>query len=140
MASIVVLSGGRFIYMGISSEDMKQNLGVSTGKLSSCPDKKNCVCSFEDKSAYHYIKPIKSSASISKIKQIILAMKNTKLITENETYLYITFTSSIFGFVDDLEVLKSEDVIHIRSASRVGYSDLGANRKRVEKIRRNLTK
>lgn len=59
------------------------------------------------------------------------------MIEADEHYLHFEFTSRIFRFVDDFELLLNEEqkIIHIRSASRVGYSDLGVNRKRVEKIR-----
>ena len=44
------------------------------------------------------------------------------------------------GFVDDVEFLKAEDegLIHVRSASRVGRSDMNANRTRIEEIRSQL--
>ncbi|CAB1059228.1 hypothetical protein D1BOALGB6SA_3986 [Olavius sp. associated proteobacterium Delta 1] len=50
--------------------------------------------------------------------------------------IYANF-SLIFQFVDDVELLFSDEknLIHVKSASRIGYSDLGANRKRVERIR-----
>jgi uncharacterized protein (DUF1499 family) len=65
-------------------------------------------------------------------------MRGARVITETETYVHATFTSRVFRFVDDLEFYFVLDapVIHVRSASRVGYSDLGVNRKRVEKIRK----
>jgi uncharacterized protein (DUF1499 family) len=57
---------------------------------------------------------------------------------ENENYLAATFSSTIFGFVDDLELRIDpvQKVIHIRSASRVGYSDAGVNRKRIALLRK----
>ena len=60
-----------------------------------------------------------------------------KLVTEEESYLHYEFTSLIFRFVDDGEFLLDEEgsVINFRSSSRVGYSDMGANRKRIESIR-----
>jgi uncharacterized protein (DUF1499 family) len=41
------------------------------------------------------------------------------------------------GFVDDLEFYfpREESVIHLRSAARLGESDLGVNRRRLEQIR-----
>lgn len=57
--------------------------------------------------------------------------------TESDSYIAVTFTSSFFGFVDDLEIRidQSHDAIHVRSASRVGYSDRGVNKKRVELLK-----
>jgi len=65
-------------------------------------------------------------------------MKRTRVIKEMEEYLHITFTSQFFRFTDDVEFhfVEEAPVIHVRSASRVGYSDLGVNRRRIEKIRR----
>ena len=56
---------------------------------------------------------------------------------ESDTYLAATFSSAMFGFVDDLEIRvdSSQKVIHIRSASRVGYSDAGVNKKRAEQLK-----
>jgi uncharacterized protein (DUF1499 family) len=61
------------------------------------------------------------------------------VITESNGYLYAEFTSTIFRFVDDVEFLidVKAQVIHVRSASRLGTSDLGVNRTRVEKIRKS---
>ena len=65
-------------------------------------------------------------------------MKRAVVVEETATYLHIEFTSTLFRFVDDVEFLADETakVIHVRSASRLGKSDLGVNRKRVEEIRR----
>ncbi len=56
---------------------------------------------------------------------------------ENDSYLAATFTSSIFRFVDDLEIRVDSDqkMIHLRSASRVGHSDRGVNRERIERLK-----
>jgi uncharacterized protein (DUF1499 family) len=56
---------------------------------------------------------------------------------ETDTYLAAAFSSTLFGFVDDLEgrIDSRHNVLHIRSASRVGYSDLGLNTRRTERIR-----
>jgi len=60
-----------------------------------------------------------------------------KIVLEDGSYLWATFSTRIFRFIDDLELRMDEesDVIHVRSSSRVGYSDLGANRRRVEDLR-----
>jgi uncharacterized protein (DUF1499 family) len=60
-----------------------------------------------------------------------------KIQEEHDGYLWTTFTSRLFRFVDDVEfrMVSTDGIIHVRSASRVGYSDLGVNRRRVEKLR-----
>ncbi len=64
-------------------------------------------------------------------------MKRARIITAQKGYIHAEFTSFLFRFVDDVEFVLDEGskTIHVRSASRVGYSDLGVNRKRVEAIR-----
>jgi uncharacterized protein (DUF1499 family) len=64
------------------------------------------------------------------------------VITESDNYLHAECESAVFGFVDDLELhLRSlEGVIAVRSASRLGYSDLGVNRRRVERLRAMLAR
>ena len=64
-------------------------------------------------------------------------MPRTKVVRQDERYLHAEFTSALFRFVDDVELLLDADagVVHVRSASRIRYSDMGANRRRVEAIR-----
>jgi len=83
--------------------------------------------------------PYKSSSeeAIQQIKKIILALPGAKLIEEKDQYLHFEFRTYFFRFVDDVEIVidDSEKVIHLRSASRVGYSDFGTNRRRIEEIK-----
>ncbi|MFH0976167.1 MAG: DUF1499 domain-containing protein [Spirochaetota bacterium] len=117
-----------------------QNIGVMGGMLSSCPESPNCVSSQAGDSK-HYIEPIRfagdKSAAMQKLKSVILAMKRTRIISEKDDYLYAEFTSAIFRFVDDVEfyIDGKAGLIHMRSASRLGYGDMGVNRKRMEKIK-----
>ena len=118
------------------------NLGVNNGKLADCPNTPNCVSSQADTSdAEHYIQPIACSTSasdaIAKLQSIIESMERTEIITATDTYLYAEFTSALMGYVDDVEFYAdtTNSVIHVRSASRLGRSDLGVNRKRIEAIR-----
>jgi uncharacterized protein (DUF1499 family) len=64
-------------------------------------------------------------------------MARTRLIREDAAYLHFEFTSLLLRFVDDVEFLFDDDTktVHFRSASRIGYSDLGVNRRRMEEIR-----
>lgn len=115
-------------------------LGTKDGKFGACPGSPNCVSSQStDKS--HYINPFQYSGDIAeageKILSVIGQMDRSKIITAKEDYIHAEFTSRLFRFVDDVEFYfdDREKIIHVRSASRIGYSDLGVNRKRVEKIR-----
>ncbi len=119
------------------------NLGVRDGKLAPCPSTPNCVCS-QSEDAEHKIEPLtyKSTPEVAftQLKQAIASQPRTKIITQSPNYLYAEFTSAIMKFVDDVEFYLDEDakVIHVRSASRLGQSDLGVNRKRIETIRAKL--
>ena len=74
------------------------------------------------------------------MKQLLAGRKDTKIVEESAGYLRVEMRTTLF--VDDGEFLldKIEQVIHIRSASRLGYSDLGKNRSRMEEIRLDFTK
>ncbi len=117
------------------------NLGVTDGKLAPCPSSPNCVSSQADASdAEHSISPLplegSATAAIAQLKDIIASMPRTQIVQESGPYLYAEFTSALMGFVDDVEFYADEAarVIHVRSASRLGQSDLGMNRKRVAEI------
>ena len=119
------------------------NLGVQSGKLAPCPKTPNCVSS-QSQDPQHRIEPLSYNSTpteaMAKLKIVIENQERTKIITETENYLYAEFTSALMGFVDDVEFLldDSNKVIHVRSASRLGKSDLGVNRKRIETIRATM--
>ena len=123
------------------------NLGVSNGKLAVCPNSPNCVSSQAQAEDTHYIEPMVlkgSSVEVhDKVLTVLESLKRVKVVVNEDDYIYAEFTSAIFRFVDDVEFLFSEErggkvVIDIRSASRVGHSDFGVNRKRMEAIRSKL--
>ena len=113
------------------------NLGVQGGKLASCPSSPNCVSS--QASDNHAIAPLRFSgdaqAALRKLKAVVEAMPRTRIIDSKPDYLYAEFSTALMGFVDDVEFYCDGKAIQVRSASRLGYSDLGVNRKRVEAIR-----
>ena len=77
---------------------------------------------------------------MDKLANHLRAMPRVTVITAERDYLYAEFRSKMFRFVDDVEFLVDarEGHIDVRSASRVGYSDMGVNRKRIEEIRKAL--
>ena len=115
-----------------------QNIGVQNDRLSPCPDSPNCVSSFENDET-HGIQPL--AASLAEVEQVLLGFDDTNIVSSEGDYLYAEFTTRIMGYVDDVEFLydRENGVTHVRSASRLGYSDLGANRKRIERIRSQLS-
>ena len=109
-------------------------------RLAPCPSSPNCV-STQAQDEGHAIVPFryrKSRAEAKEaLKEVIRSLPRTKLVEEDESYLHYEFTSLLLRFVDDVEFLFDDDTktIHFRSASRIGYGDLGVNRKRMEQVR-----
>ena len=117
------------------------NIGVKAGKLADCPTTLNCIGS-QNQDSEHNIDPIaydskSHPAPIAEIKDILLSFDRGKIIEASDRYLHAEFTSHWFGFVDDVEFYLNEDsgVIEVRSAARLGESDLGVNRQRMENVR-----
>jgi uncharacterized protein (DUF1499 family) len=119
------------------------NLGVRNGKLASCPNSPNCVSS-QSYEAVHQIAPLTFNSTpekaIANLKNIIQSLPRTKIVNESQDYLYAEFKSALMGFIDDVEFYldRNANVIQVRSASRLGQSDLGVNRQRIETIRAKL--
>ncbi|MGJ8688827.1 MAG: DUF1499 domain-containing protein [Gammaproteobacteria bacterium] len=112
-------------------------LGASDGQLGTCPDSPNCISSFEARES-HQVAPLQ--ASLDQLRQVLTTLPEAAIITDQPPYLYAEFTSRLMGYVDDVEFLEdpASGLVHVRSASRLGQSDLGANRKRIEGIRATL--
>ena len=119
-------------------------LGLTDGRLSPCPDMPNCVCSQHAEDADHHIAPFETggdpAAAWGKLQVLLGDTPRVELLKQEPTYLQTRFKTAIFRFEDDVEFLLDADagVIHVRSASRLGHSDLGKNRKRVEALREKL--
>lgn len=120
------------------------NLGVRGGMLSACPESPNCVSSSADKeNSQHAIAPIAYSDSsniMERLKMLLEAASNAEIISASDNYIHVEFVSSLMGFVDDVEfyIVPGQQVIHVRSASRLGKSDMGVNRQRIEMLRRQI--
>lgn len=133
VAGLVLLA---VISSGCSSPEIGR---VDTG-LYPCPGSPNCVSSQSEDKA-HFIEAFIHGASQGKarevLEKIIADQEGAIVITAEPDYLHIEFRSKVFGFVDDVEFWfpEKQGVVHVRSASRLGYSDLGVNQKRVEILR-----
>jgi uncharacterized protein (DUF1499 family) len=118
----------------------RPKLGVENAKLAACPSSPNCVSS-QAADADHRIEPLPIRTTpeegMARLAEIISAMPRTRIVAQNPDYLRAEFTSRIFSWVDDVEAYLDAEakLIHLRSSSRTGYSDLGANRSRIEAIR-----
>lgn len=119
------------------------NIGVQNARLKPCPASPNCV-STDATDPEHQLAPFKIKSSPvavwQQLQQQVSRLPKTEIITANEDYLHAECRSALFGFVDDLEflLLPEQGNIAIRSAARLGYSDMGVNRKRVESLRATL--
>lgn len=127
-----------FILVGCAGT-MPKNIGIKEDKLTPCPDKPNCVNSFSGDES-HKITPLTfaDQNQWQTLINILNTQSNSQIIINNPNYIHATFTSSLMGFVDDVEFYNFNNAIHVRSASRLGYSDLGANRDRIEHLRSQL--
>jgi uncharacterized protein (DUF1499 family) len=109
--------------------------------LPPCPSTPNCVSTQATK-RLHAIAPISyrgsAAAALERIVSIVASMPRATIVQRTPTSLRAEFRSRLFGFVDDVmfELDDAKKLIHFRSASRVGRSDLGVNRKRMETIRK----
>jgi uncharacterized protein (DUF1499 family) len=130
------------IWLTLLSATAKQptNLGVVDGRLAPCPNTPNCV-STQASDDQHQIEPIAfdgdGDGALKRLKAAIRTIPRMQIVTETDNYLHAEATSLLFRFVDDVEffVDRNAKVIHFRSASRVGRSDMGVNRRRMEQIR-----
>ncbi len=110
-------------------------------RLRSCSNSPNCVSSQADNAAQQ-IQPFPLTAdaarTLSALRSLIEQLPGARVVETEPDYFRAEFTSRILRFVDEVEFLLDPEaqVIHVRSASRTGYWDFGANRKRVEQIRK----
>ena len=123
----------------LSCASSSPKMQLVDGRLRPCPKSPNCVSSESD-SASSRAEPLTFEGPPEKawgdLKETIRELGG-KIQEEHDGYLWTTFTTRLFRFVDDVEFRmgSSDGIIHMRSGSRVGYSDLGVNRRRVEKLR-----
>jgi uncharacterized protein (DUF1499 family) len=118
---------------------------VWASRIAGCPASPNCV-STRAADPDRRFAPLKLDVTPSeaweKIKRAIAAEPRLRVVEENRAdwYLRLEATSLVFRFVDDVELQidPSSKELHLRSASRVGYWDLGVNRRRAERLREAL--
>ena len=135
---IAALPGFKSLFGG----SRPNTIGIKDGRLATCPSSPNCVVSQGETDAEHAIAPLTfsgdASTAIESLRQVVAAQPGSEIIEQTEIYLYAEFNSRLMGFVDDVEFYfdpTAPGTIHVRSAARLGQSDLGVNRKRIETIR-----
>ena len=121
--------------------DRPAALGVTNGALTACPDSPNCVSS-QAHDERHRIEPLAAGdnpdTAFTRLIEIISRRPDATVVDKTGTYLRVELRTTFF--TDDAEFLLDREnrLIQLRSASRVGYSDLGLNRRRIEEVRKEF--
>lgn len=130
-----------FLFMAMMAHGATEGeLQGQDHRLSPCPSSPNCVSTL-GQTENHAIAPYRYEKTLAEakavLKQVFGELSRTELVQEEEVSLHYEVRSFLFRFVDDVEFLFDDatKTIHFRSASRVGYSDFGVNRKRMEEVR-----
>ena len=124
----------------MSNISRPKDAGLADGKLRPCTDSPNCVCS-EYPDGAHSIAPLSFSGDADAAWRRLISMLNdqprTTIDEQTEDYIQARVRTRILRFEDVLEFRldRAAGQIHVRSASKVGYSDLGVNRRRIESLR-----
>lgn len=141
--AVVVLLPVLGLYVLSLTASPPANLGATGGRLAECPDSPNCVSSQADDDC-HNVVPIRfqdsPEAALRRLRAVLESRPRTTVVAMDSDYLRAEARSKIFRFTDDVEFLIDDrsNLIHVRSASRVGHSDFGANRERIESIRQQF--
>lgn len=134
--AIVVLGASGAIFLSMKSKSGSAP-GLINGALAPCPSTPNCVSSEPGTTASHSIAPLDGDSWDKLLGAIEEA--GGDIIARTDSYIAAEFETPLMRFVDDVEFRKADDAVHVRSASRVGKSDLGANAKRIEQLRAALS-
>ena len=120
------------------SGERPAELSADAVQLRPCPSSPNCV-STEASDGEHTVAPFllvgTRPQAWQSVREAVAELPGSQIVTTTESYLHAECTSRLFGFVDDLEIRLQDAQLAVRSASRVGHSDLGVNRQRVEELR-----
>lgn len=137
---IIIAAAGGLAYLSNSGHAP----GLNNEKLVDCPNKPNCVCSEKNDDSKHSIEPIQllpeqQELAMPAAKSSVLELGG-QIKDEQANYLASTFSSTLFGFIDDVEIRidAKQNLVHLRSASRVGYSDHGVNKKRADALKSTI--
>lgn len=124
---------------------MPRALADGSGRFAPCPSSPNCVSSDAPTSdAVHSIEPLRirgsADAALAALLESLRTTERVEIVTANGVYIHAVFTTPLMRYRDDveLELDRAAGLIRVRSASRVGYGDMGVNRERVESLRAAL--
>lgn len=119
---------------------------MAESPLVRCPNSPNCVSSLKDEEESHHVASFEFKENLEEsqlaLQKAINEFGRASIISKNSQHWKCEFRTRLLGFVDDVEFFFDLDgkKIQVRSASRLGYSDMGANRKRVERLRELYSK
>lgn len=138
IAGLILLMLVGLLFARLRSPDLSElSLGLRNGAFAPCPDSPNCISTMAP-DAEHGVPPItyagSRQAAVKAARRALQKIPRTRIVAETEAYLRAESRSALFRYVDDVEIYLpvGEGLLHFRSASRVGYSDMGANRKRYD--------
>lgn len=141
----MVLFFWRLVSLGKQSQDMPPQGGLENGVLKGCDEPMHCVSSSAPGDSEAHFPPLSRGeepldAYLDRIAKTVRAMGG-EVKEQTDTYLRAEFTSRVMGFVDDFEAAGSpaSPTVQVRSESRVGKSDMGVNRKRLETLKNRLS-
>jgi uncharacterized protein (DUF1499 family) len=140
LGASLLLSG---FFLVSCTGSIPSTLGVSGSGMAPCPSSPNCVSS-DAQDSDHQISPLQLTEPATEawvvVQDLLAKLPRTRIVSDKPGYLHAECRSALLGFVDDLELnlRPSEGVIAVRSASRLGYSDFGVNRRRIEELRTSL--
>lgn len=139
IASVVVVVAAVGLFVAARLVQPPANVGNPAERLAPCPARPNCVSSLSEHPR-NAMPPLRYRGDLPHARatliDIVRTMDGAAIITETDDYLHAEFRSTFFRFVDDVEFRFDDGakVIHFRSASRLGYSDHGVNRRRMARI------
>ncbi|MFT7053706.1 MAG: hypothetical protein ACJAU1_001263 [Psychromonas sp.] len=145
IAALALLTVGLILSLSACSETNSPESSRATESIAPCPTSPNCVSS-DANDKKHLILPLQLTTSAEQawpiVKEVIMQIPRSNLVRQTDSFLQVECRSALFGFVDDLklQLRASEGIIAVYSASRLGYSDFGVNRDRIEALRAALIK
>ena len=143
IGAVVLVIISRFAISFFSANKVATGLSISDDNvmsLSGCDGLHNCTASTATSKRNHieaFSYNGTGAEAMTRFSNLIASYSGATIVTQQANYLHATFKTTLLGYTDDFELLldESNQVLHVRSASRIGKSDLGANRKRIEALR-----
>ncbi|MEM9302177.1 MAG: DUF1499 domain-containing protein [Pseudomonadota bacterium] len=135
---IMLIVGYFGLVFGVRVAMPEAEVGLVSGSLRDCPPSPNCVSSLAPEfDQEHRVAPLAPAADLDGLETVLQEQFNAEIVASESNYMHAVFTTRFMFFKDDVELYLPAPggPVHIRSASRLGYSDLGANRARVEALR-----